>query len=302
MRVTSAGAFVQNELEWSPWLRTLGGLRVDGSRFRVHALDPANSGTASASLVSPKGGLTLGPWRGTELYVNAGTGFHSNNALGTTITRDADGHPARRVPPLVRAKGAEIGVRTVAVPRLQTTVSLWTLRLGSELVYSADAGATEPGPASRRHGVEITNYYSPLPWLVFDGDVSLSDARFAAPAGGGDYVPEAAGVVLSAGASVTGWRKWSGSLRLRYFGPRPLTEDNAVRSRATSLVNLQAGYQFSPRLRLTGDVFNLFDAEASDIDYYFASRLPGEPLGGIEDIHSHPALPRALRISLAIGM
>jgi len=30
----------------------------------------------------------IGPFKGTELYVNAGFGFHSNDARGTTITRD----------------------------------------------------------------------------------------------------------------------------------------------------------------------------------------------------------------------
>ena len=154
-------------------------LRVDGSRFGVtNRIDDRNSGVATAGIVSPKGGVTFGPWRSTEFYVNAGTGFHSNSALGTTIRFDGNGNPADPVTPLVRAKGAEIGVAPSLVPHLQSTVSLWTLRLGSELVYNGDIGATEPGPASKRYGVEFANYYSPKPWLIFDGDLSLSRARF----------------------------------------------------------------------------------------------------------------------------
>jgi outer membrane receptor protein involved in Fe transport len=299
--VTSAGVYGQNEIEWAPWFRTTAGLRVDGTRFRVDALDPVNSGIRTASMVSPKGGATIGPWKGTEFYVNAGTGFHSNNAIGTTITRDADGSAANQVTPLVRAKGAEVGVRTVALPHLQTTVSLWTLRLGSELVYNGDVGATEPGPASERHGVEIANYYSPRKWLTFDADLSLSQARFTDYDPAGQYVPEAVGTVVSAGASVDGWHRAFGSLRWRYFGPRALVQDNSVRSEATSLVNLQGGYQLLKNLRVTADVFNLFNEQVSDIDYYFASRLPGEPLAGVEDIHFHPAVPRTVRISAVIG-
>ena len=180
------------------------GIRVDGSHYNVDALDPVNSGTASAGLVSPKGGATFGPWKSTEFYLNAGTGFHSNSALGTTMTRDPEGNPVEPVTPLVRASGAELGVRSVAVHHLQSTVSLWTLRLGSELVYNGDVGATEPGPASRRYGVEIANYYSPLRWLVFDADLSLSRARFIDADPAGQYVPEAVGTVVSAGASVDG--------------------------------------------------------------------------------------------------
>ena len=55
------------------------------------------------------------------------------------------------------------------------------------------------------------------------------------------------------------------------------------------------------QLKLAVDVFNLLDAEDSDIDYYYASRLPGEPLDGVNDIHLHPTLPRTARINLIVG-
>jgi outer membrane receptor protein involved in Fe transport len=299
--VTSAGVYAQNEVEWSPWFRTLFGVRGDGSRYRVDAIDRINSGTAAAEMLSPKGGATFGPWRATELYVNAGTGLHSNSALGTTMTRDFRGDPVDRVTPLVRAKGAEAGVRTVAVPHLQSTVSVWMLRLDSELVYNGDAGATEPGPPSARHGIEIANYYSPASWLVFDTDASFSRATFSGSEFGGLSVPEAVGTVLSAGASVDGYKRMYGSMRLRYFGSRALLEDNSVRSKPTSLVNVQVGYQLTSHLRVTGDLFNLLDARNADITYYFASRLLGEPLEGVQDFHFHPVVPRTLRVGLRVG-
>ena len=87
--MTTAGVYGENRIEWVPWLRTTAGLRVDGSHYTVDdELQSINSGTSSAGIVSPKGTVTLGPWRGTEAYVNAGLGFHSNNALGTTIVVD----------------------------------------------------------------------------------------------------------------------------------------------------------------------------------------------------------------------
>jgi hypothetical protein len=288
-------------MEWTPWLRTIAGLRVDASRFRVNALDAANSGTATASLVSPKGGVTLGPWKKTEFYVNGGTGFHSNDARGTTITRDSDGNPIDRVTPLVRGRGAEVGVRTVAVRHLQSTLTLWTLHLDSELVFSGDDGTTEPSRPSGRRGVEWANYYSPIPWLVFDGDMSWSRARFTAFDSVGSYVPEAVGAVVSAGATVDTYRRVFGSIRWRYFGQRPLVEDNSVQSKPTSLVNLQAGYQLASKVKIAVDVFNLANAMASDVDYFYTSRLPGEPLSGVDDIHTHPTLPRTARINLIVG-
>ena len=299
---TSAGAFVQNETQWTPWLRTLAGLRVDGYRFDVEAGEPSNSGTEHAGLVSPKGGAVFGPWRGTEFYVNAGFGFHSNDARGATIAIDpASRRPAERVTPLARARGAEVGVRSVRVPHLQTSLSLWTLTLDSELVFVGDAGTTEAGRPSHRYGLEWASYYTPTPWLTFDVDVSLSRARFADADPAGDVIPGAVSTVIQGGATIDSVKHLFGSVRWRYFGPRPLIEDDAVRSRGTSLVNVEAGYRFSRSLRLAVDVFNLLDATDSDVDYFYASRLPGEPAEGIADIHLHPALPRTARVSLIVG-
>ncbi len=93
-----------------------------------------------------------------------------------------------------------------------------------------------------------------------------------------------------------------GSVRWRYFGPRALIEDDSVRSKATSLVNLEGRLQVHrARCAWRVDVFNLFDARDSDIDYFYASRLPGEPADGIDDVHLHPALPRTARVSLIVG-
>jgi len=298
---TQAGMYAENQIEWTPWLRTQLGLRGDVARFHVDALDPVNSGMATDGLVSPKGGVTFGPFRGTEFYVNAGTGFHSNDARGTTIRIDPDGNPVEPVTPLVRAKGAEVGVRTVAAKHLQSTVTLWTLRLDSELVFAGDTGASEPSRPSKRYGVEWTNYYSPKPWLVFDLDAALSHSRFTEVDPAGQYIPEAVGTVLSAGGSLDNFHRVYGSLRWRYFGPRALIEDNSQRSLATSLFNLEAGYQLAPKVRVNLSVFNLFNAADADIDYYYVSRLPGEPPDGVADIHTHPTIPRTARVNLVVG-
>jgi hypothetical protein len=45
-------------------------------------------------------------------------------------------------------------------------------------------------------------------------------------------------------------------------------------------------------------VFNVFDSKSSDIDYFYTSRLPGEPFTGIDDVHTHPVEPISFRFSL----
>jgi hypothetical protein len=299
---STGGIYAQNEMQWTPWLRSLVGLRADATRFHVDdRIDPVNSGAATAGLVSPKGGVTVGPWRATEFYVNAGEGFHSNDARGVLAVRDPSGAPITPVTPLVKAKGAEVGVRTVAAPHLQSTLTVWMLRLDSELTWDGDTFGSIPSPASKRNGVEFTNYYSPTRWLNFDADVSWSQARYRDFNPAGQYVPEAVGTVVSAGGTLEHWHRIFGSLRWRYFGPRALIEDNSERSPATSLFELEGGYQLASHARLAVGVFNLFNSTVSDVDYYFVSRLPGEPAAGIADIMTHPSLSRSARVTLAVG-
>ena len=298
---TSMAGYEQNETSWFPWLRTIAGLRVDGYRFDVDAGDPDNSGTKRSGIVSPKAGVVIGPFNGTEFYVNGGFGFHSNDARGTTITRDpSTGEPVDPVTPLVRAKGAEVGARTVAAPHLQTSVTLWTLSLDSELVFSGDAGTTEASRPSHRYGIELANYYTPWPWLIFDADVAWSSAHFTESDPVGDYIPGSVATVVAAGMTVDNVHNVFGGVRWRYFGPRPLIEDNSVQSKATSLLNLEGGYKLSKRVKVLVDMFNLLDAKDSDVDYYYLSRLPGEPLNGVNDTHLHPTLPRTARFNLVI--
>jgi outer membrane receptor protein involved in Fe transport len=298
---TSASVYAQNELQWSEWLRTTVGLRGDFYRFNVHADNPLNSGTETTGLFSPKAGVAFGPWHRTEIYGNSGFGFHSNDARGSTITVDpVTREPVQRVTPLVRAKGAEAGVRTLIVPRLQSTLAVWRLDLDSELLFIGDAGTTEVSRPSRRYGVEWANYYRPRRWLTLDADLAFSVARFTDADPAGDRIPGSVERVVSMGAAVDALSRWSAGVRLRHLGPRALVENQSVRSRSSSLLNAQIGYDASRRLRLTIDVFNLLNAQESDIDYYYRSRLPGEPFEGVAGVHTHPAQPRTARVGVLL--
>ena len=299
---TSIGVFGQSEIEWAPWIRTTFGLRGDVYRFDVAASDPVNSGRETDGVASPKFGLVFGPFASTEYYVNAGLGFHSNDARGATITRDPlTGEPAARVTPLARARGAEVGLRTVRLCGLQSTLSVWHLGLDSELLFVGDLGTTTASPPTRRYGLEFANYARVKRWLTLDGDVSFSRAHFVGGAGAGGQVPGAVDRVISAGATVEPVRRVFGSVRLRHFGPRALVEDDSVRSKPTTILNSDIGVHLSQRMRISFEAFNLLNAKVSDIDYFYTSRLLGEAAEGVDDIHTHPALPRTARFTLQIA-
>jgi outer membrane receptor protein involved in Fe transport len=296
---TSLGLYVEEFVQWNDRFRSTLGVRTDFYRFDVDSSIAANSGGTRDHVTSPKLSLVFGPWARTEYFVNAGYGFHSNDARGTTITVDPKTlAPAERVTPLARTRGAELGVRTETIPKLQSSLAVWVLEQASELLFVGDAGTTEPARPSLRRGIEWTSHYRPRDWLLFDADLSLSRARFTDFDPAGDHIPGAIERVASFGATVDEFAGWSFTWQTRYFGPRPLIEDDSVRSQSTILTNLRAGYRLEKNLRLSLDVLNLFDREASNIDYFYASRLPGEPASGVEDIHFHPTEPRSFRLTL----
>jgi hypothetical protein len=70
-----------------------------------------------------------------------------------------------------------------------------------------------------------------------------------------------------------------------------------VRSKASYPVSARLGYKFEDGLIVRVDGFNLLNQEASQIDYFYGSRLASE-LGEVEDIHFHPLEPRSFRLSL----
>jgi outer membrane receptor protein involved in Fe transport len=105
------------------------------------------------------------------------------------------------------------------------------------------------------------------------------------------------GKVASFGATITDLGPWSAAFQMRYFGPRPLVEDNSQRSATTAIAYARVGYKFNRRWTAQLDAFNLFDRQVSDVDYYYASRLPGEPAEGVNDIHYHPAERRSFRLT-----
>lgn len=298
VKESSAGFYAENSIQWLPRFRSIAGLRYDTYRFDVNSSIGGNSGKASDHIVSPKLSLIFGPWNKTEYFINYGTGFHSNDARGTTQTRLPDGGVSTPVTPLVKTKGAELGMRTEIIPGLQSSLALWRLDIASELLFVGDAGETEPSRASRRTGIEWNNHYIAAPWLLFDLDLAASRARYTQNDIAGNYIPGSIDKVASFGVTVTDMGRWYGGFDLRYFGPRPLIEDNSVRSSSTTLAYARVGYKINARTRLTMDVFNLFNKQASDIDYYYQSRLPRESVDGASDIHFHPVEPRSVRLTL----
>jgi outer membrane receptor protein involved in Fe transport len=341
---SSVGVYAESTLYWTDWLRTTLGWRGDYYDGKVDSIfDANNSGHTKAAIGSPKFRMVLGPFNRTELFFGAGMGFHSNDARGATITESPTDRmmnltePTMKLgesPLLVRTRGAEAGVRTRILPGLDSSVSLFILDQASELLFSGDAGDTTASRPSERYGIEWTNRYRPMSWVHIDADLALTHARFIgfdeaqaqtfaslatspqaqignAP---GDFIPNAPAMVASAGITLGGPTGWFGTLRWRYLGPSPLTEDGAFRSPSTSIFNGRLGYRFDNGWRIQIDALNVFNTKTNQINYAYGSLLKTDALfnkcfpvqvaltavcqAGVMDYILHPAEPLAIRVSL----
>ena len=290
------GLYGQAEVMLASGLRAIGGLRYDRIGYDVRSGLAANSGSGHGDLLGPKVALAWQPADGLELYANYGRSFHSNDVRGAAIGVDpATGDPADPVPVISPADGFELGARA---ERGTFTASLvgYYLKLASELVFVGDAGNTEANDGSRRYGVEATLFWRPALWVTVDADYAYTDARFTGVADGQYFIPNAVPEVISGGVTLSPTRAIDLSVKLRHFGSAPLIEDDSVRSDPTTLVNIGGYYDFG-RLRVGAELFNVFDAEDSDITYFYESQLQGEA-APVADRHFHPVEPRQLRASV----
>lgn len=297
----SLGLHAAHEFDFSPTWRSYLGVRRDEYDFDVDARSlAANSGQASDGITSLKASLAWIATESLELYASAGQGFHSNDARGTTLRIDpVSGDAAEPVDPLVRSEGAELGARFYLSERWHATLAGWQLDIDSELLFVGDAGNTEASRPSRREGAELGLYWFPSDGITADIEASWTDARFRDDDPTGRDIPGAIPFVVSAGVSARPGNGWVASARVRHFGPYPLIEDGSVESDGSTLVNLRAGYEWE-RVSLYLDMFNALDSSDHDIDYFYASRLPGENDAGVEDLHFHVFQPRNLRLSMRL--
>lgn len=284
---SSIGLYGEATTRWTPWFRTVLGVRGDLFYFEPLKSSVDGQDAETAGIISPKFSAIFGPWKQTELYLNFGTGFHSNDARGVSAASSA-------ADPLVRTLGAEIGLRTQAVPDLTTTLAFFWLRSDSELIYVGDAGTNEPGPASERYGIELTSYWRPHRWFSADAELALTNARLIDAPGGANHIPNSIPVMFSGGINLGAQGNDNGffaGARVRCFANSPLEETNTVKGRDSLMVNATVGYRHNS-WETAIDCLNLLNRSDYDISYFYQSN-PGT--GPIDARHVHPIEPRMFR-------
>ncbi len=288
------GVYAQNTTRFTPWLRTILGLREEYQTAFDHSFVSGFQGNADQALSQPKGSLVLGPWWKTEAYLSAGRGFHSNDVRGVFDTVSIEGAPtsAGPTPLLAPATAYEAGCAPTSC-QARTQIALFQEDFSSELAYDQDEGQDEASAPSRRYGMEVSAQYRPYPWVELNTDLAFSHARYrgdlAAFELDGPYIANAPGFIGSFGVLVDHLGPWFGGLEWRILGQYPISDGNASpKDDGYSELNVDAGYKIDSRMRVQLSLYNLTDTHASASSAYYTSRLPGEPAEGVTDYQLHP--------------
>jgi len=289
----SVSPFVKLDLAPLDKVRFVTGARGDVFTFdvkeSVNTTGERLTGTATKSRPNVKANLILGPWAETEVFGNFGTGFHSNDA------RAVIANP--RLEALPTATGYEFGVKSRLLPRTELFATYWFLDLASELVFVGDAGTTEARGRSHREGLEVGAKVRLLDWLTFTGDVTYtSKAEFVDT---GFAIPLAP--LWTARADLTARLPWglSSSLEMRHLGDRWADEFRHQTARGYTLLGSTTRYRYR-NFEAFLTIENLTNVDWREAQFFFTSRLRGEPARGVDDIHFTPGTPRAFFGGIAL--
>lgn len=315
----SLSPYLDNEVQWMPGFRTRLGVRLDGYYFRVASSYAPFSGDNTTGIISPKGAVQLGPWKGLDLHVAAGYNHNSDDARGASFTsgaiaavpglrRAAEHIPAPGAPPvagtplLLQTRAVEAGARYSRSASGSVGVTAWNLDIASEHVELGDAVLPAPGRPSRRVGIELTADVHLPRDIHLSLNASRTRARYLDASIRGDHVPGVPEVALFADAGLRRTHGPSVGLHVRHLGPRSLTESDSVRSSASWILDAEAGFATRSAWTISLAVVNVLDRVADEESYFYVSRLPGEPTAGVAGLHSHPEIPRSLRLVVTRGL
>jgi len=310
-----AGAlYLQATTHWTPWFRTVLGLRDDyqhGSDQDLLAALHAtagytNTGSRGQNLPQPKASLILRPIDNLEFYLSGGKGFHSADLRGVNQSRSTDlGIPYS--PLLAPQWGEEVGLRATAFEKKFTmTFAFYNLWQSSETIIDPDVGMDVAGPASERYGFEINPTYEITNYLGLYGSFSANHARFTSPFDDGTghlgtYIPDAPFTAGSLALYLHDCGPWSGGLMYRYLGNFPISSGPCVNSAAvhdfpdvatscanspTALgqingkgyrqLNLDLHYALPQGFIASFGIYNLLNTHAPAAEFYYVDRLQSE--------------------------
>jgi hypothetical protein len=285
-RVTNGAGYFQETLSLlNGRLIVGGGLRFDEFRYDVtDRVIPANGGVQAAGRWQGKGSAALTPWRSLPVtfHANYGRGINSVDARGVVQRPDQ--------PRLATTDFYQAGF-SADFARFSFSSDAFLIDHSNEQVYVPDDGSFEFKGPSRAYGFETKTSVWLTRRLSFSaGLTKIGNAFFR----GGDhrvYVDSAPHFVADAALTLSGWKGWSGSLRMRAINHYRLDgEDPSIVASGHTVFDLGIAKRLTHTVELNLSLDNLTSRDYYETQNYFESRVtPDAPV--IARIHATPAYP-----------
>ncbi len=251
--------------------------------------NPDSSGEVSKVKFSPKLNFYYNVSPNVQLFVKAGYGFHSNDARAIISNPNVNTLPT--------AIGYEIGSTFKPMHDMLINIELWGLNLQNELTYDQDVAQDVINGPTQRLGIDFSVRYQILKRLFFDMDVEFSHGRFTDSAAGHNYIPLAPTVTSIAGITYKNPKGLSASLRYRYIDNRPADSEDEITAYGYFLLDAVVKYRIK-KYEVGMTIENLLNVNWNEAQFETLTRLPGEPLAGINQLCFTPGAPRLIKGSI----
>lgn len=272
-------------------LQLNGGLRYDVFRFDLRdRLEPANSAVDTAGRWQPKAALAFTPALGVPLtiHVNYGRGISSIDAR--SIIQSPEG---TRV---ATTDFYQVGT-SHQFARVSVSTDMFWIDRSNELVYVADDGTLEFLGPSRTYGFESKLSVELTRKLSFSGGITKVLNAFYRGTAPRVYVDRAPHFTANAGLTLSNWRGWSGSLRMRSINRYRLDgEDDTIAAAGHTVWDFSMVRRIRRGVDFNFAIDNVLDRSYYETQNYLESRLQGQQPR--YTIHATPGYPLTVTAGL----
>lgn len=290
--VTNSAGYLMQSLSMAQGrLQLNGGLRYDVFRFDLRdRVDPVNSAAETAGRWQPKAALAFTPTLRLPLTV------HLNYGRGIS---SIDARSIIQSPKDTRVASTDFyqAGTSYQLARVAVSADMFWIDRSNELVYIADDGTLEFMGPSRTYGYETKLSVELTRKLTFSGGITKVLNAFYRGTSPRDYVDRAPHFSANAGLTLSNWRGWSGSLRVRAINHYRLdVADERIAAAGHTVWDFSMVRRIRRGLDFNFAIDNLLDRSYYETQNYFESRLPGQDLRS--RIHATPGYPLTITAGL----
>lgn len=272
LTVTATNLWFKQDFNITKWFRFDAAARMDYMIFQdrdLHLADtPNHSGTNYQMLPSYKFNFVFTPASNVQLFINHGTGYHSNDVRA--VVQDQ-----RHILPM--AFSEEVGATIRFGSRAIFTTSLYMLDLTDELTFDADAAKTKDNGSSRRMGIDFTGRVQLTKWLTADVDLNyshnyLTKKFLGAEASNNHELPLAPVFTSQAGLTARDKSGFKARIGYRAMSNRPANEDYSVTAKGYFIMDALIAYE-QRKFQVSLTVENILNSKWNEAQFDTQTRL-----------------------------